>query len=588
MLGPPGTAKSELAREVTGRVEGAAYWEILLSKFTAPTRMFGPVDVGALARGEYRQVFEGRATTAHIAFVDEIFKCSTAALNETLGFLNERLYHPENGGEPIRCPLIGAITASNELPSGEESAAVYDRLLVRIEVGYLADPSNFAALIRSAVTPPAPPRRTTVTLAALQHAVTEEVPAVPVPDAVVDALCTLRAALRRKELIASDRRWRQSVRLLQAGAYLDGRPEVAETDLSVLTHVLWDSPAQRPTVEREVLQLVNPDAREALDLADTIEELEAQLDSMASQSRRRSASGSSRTPTRNWPWPHAPGEAARGGGRRRTLHRRHRTRHRPSASGTRPRPHRGAGRGRQHGPGAALKAGSPPWRTAQGRSAEPGHTGAVVADPYDRIAWRDLYAQSAALRELAAELAARHAHTTDLLADAFLAAYLAAPRVREAAEMAPSRRFNRQVVAELAASPGFAALRRETAGDPYAAALAVLAEAPALRLLLDRTERPGRRPPGRPRPAGAPTACPGRRVRRRNRPEQPPAPSAPGRPRPTARRGPPPRPPPPPGRRPPGPRPPPVRPWKRWPPASAPPPAPPPHRPCASPARRPR
>ncbi|MGG7612776.1 hypothetical protein ACQ5JZ_25840, partial [Streptomyces sp. ZG43] len=91
--------------------------------------------------------------------------------------------------------------------------------------------------------------------------------------------------------------------------------------------------------------------------------------------------------------------------------------------------------------------------------AEPGHTGAVAADPYDRIAWRDLYARSAALRELAAELAARHAHTTDLLADAFLAAYLAAPRVREAAEMAPSRLFNRQVVAELAASPGFAALR---------------------------------------------------------------------------------------------------------------------------------
>ncbi|MGW9001740.1 hypothetical protein ACWGQZ_30355, partial [Streptomyces koyangensis] len=109
--------------------------------------------------------------------------------------------------------------------------------------------------------------------------------------------------------------------------------------------------------------------------------------------------------------------------------------------------------------------------------AEPGHTGAVAADPYDRIAWRDLYDRSAALRELADGLAARHAHTTDLLADAFLAAYLAAPRVREAAEMAPSRLFNRQVVAELTASPGFAVLRRETAGDPYAAALAVLAQA---------------------------------------------------------------------------------------------------------------
>ncbi|UED88149.1 AAA family ATPase [Streptomyces profundus] len=285
VLGPPGTAKSEMARELTGRIEGASYWEILLSKFTAPTRMFGPVDVAALARGEYRQIYEGRATTAHIAFIDEIFKCSTAALNETLGYLNERIYHPESGGEPIRCPLIGAITASNELPAGEDSGAIYDRLLVRVEVGYLADPANFAALVRSAVSLPDPPARTTVELAALRHAVAEAVPGVAVPDTVVDAVCTLRAALRRKELIASDRRWRQAVRLLQASAYLDGRPAVAETDLSVLTHVLWDSPAQRPTVEREVLHLVNPDAKEALDLADAVEELEAQLDAMAGQSR---------------------------------------------------------------------------------------------------------------------------------------------------------------------------------------------------------------------------------------------------------------------------------------------------------------
>lgn len=284
VLGPPGTAKSEIARELTGRVEGAAYWEILLSKFTAPTRMFGPVDVAALARGEYRQVYEGRATTAHVAFIDEIFKCSTAALNETLGYLNERIYHPESGGEPIRCPLIGAITASNELPTGEDTAAIYDRLLVRIEVGYLADPSN-SALVRSAVSRPTAPVRTTVELAALQEAVTAAVPAVDVPDAVVDAVFSLRAALRRKELVASDRRWRQAVGLLQASAYLDGRPAVAETDLTVLTHVLWDSPAQRPTVEREVLHLVNPDAKEALDLADALDELEAQLDAMAGQSR---------------------------------------------------------------------------------------------------------------------------------------------------------------------------------------------------------------------------------------------------------------------------------------------------------------
>src|SRR6266516_52234 len=252
LLGPPGTAKSELARELTSRIEMARYWEILLSKFTDPKRMFGPVDVAALVQGRYTQVFDGRATQCEIAFIDEIFKCSAGALNETLAFLNERLYHPENGGPPVTCPLLAAVTASNELPSGEETAAIYDRLLVRLEVGYLADPSNFAALVR---------------------------PAVDVPDGIVDAVCQLRAALRRAELVCSDRRWKQSVRLLQASAWLDGRAEVSENDLTVLTAVLWDSTAERPTVEREVLQLVNPDAKEALDLADSIDELEAQLDS---------------------------------------------------------------------------------------------------------------------------------------------------------------------------------------------------------------------------------------------------------------------------------------------------------------------
>jgi MoxR-like ATPase len=285
LLGPPGTAKSQLARELTGRIEGARYWEILLSKFTDPKRMFGPVDVGALTQGVYTQVFDGRATQCEIAFIDEIFKCSAGALNETLAFLNERLYHPENGGAPVACPLIAAVTASNELPSGEELSAVYDRLLVRLEVGYLADPSNFAALVRSAVTPPAAAARTTVGLAGLRHAVEVEVPAVAVPDGIVDAVCTLRAALRRQELIVSDRRWKQAVRLLQASAYLDGRPEVTGNDLAVLTAVLWDSTAERPAVEREVLQLVNPDAREALDLADAIDELEAELDAKAGQSR---------------------------------------------------------------------------------------------------------------------------------------------------------------------------------------------------------------------------------------------------------------------------------------------------------------
>lgn len=123
------------------------------------------------------------------------------------------------------------------------------------------------------------------------------------------------------------------------------------------------------------------------------------------------------------------------------------------------------------------------WLGLPSAAAAP-HTTAVVADRSDRITWRDTYEQAAGLRELAEELTGRHAHAADLLTDAFLAAYKAAPRLRERPEMAPSRLVNHQVITSLMESPEFAELRRETAGDPYAAAMAVLAQAPALRRML--------------------------------------------------------------------------------------------------------
>ncbi|WP_282085563.1 VWA domain-containing protein [Streptomyces tendae] len=126
------------------------------------------------------------------------------------------------------------------------------------------------------------------------------------------------------------------------------------------------------------------------------------------------------------------------------------------------------------------------------RSAAPErHTGAVVADRFDRIAWHDTYEQAPALRELAGELGERHAHTDDLLTDAFLAAYKAAPRLREPTAMAPSRLVNHRIVTALLESPDFAELHRETVGDPYAAAMAVLAQGTALRRMLDDS-RPAR------------------------------------------------------------------------------------------------
>ncbi|WP_018504919.1 AAA family ATPase [Parafrankia discariae] len=282
LLGPPGTGKSAIVRELTGRIEAATYWEILLHKFIAPSAIFGPVDLAALtARGEHRQVLDGHATRAHVAFLDEIFKCSSAALNSMLAFLNERIYHPESGGQPIGCPLVSAVCASNELAEDETTAALYDRLLIRMEVDYLTEADSFDALLRSAVASGPPATRTTVGLADVQHAVAALVPAVDLPGGVITAVRDLRADLRGREITSSDRRWKQAVRVLQASAWLEGRTEVAVEDLAVLAHVLWDSPAHRGTVDRVVRGYLSPDDRDLADLADEVDRIAAELDKLA-------------------------------------------------------------------------------------------------------------------------------------------------------------------------------------------------------------------------------------------------------------------------------------------------------------------
>ncbi|MFB7918171.1 VWA domain-containing protein [Streptomyces sp. NPDC056061] len=121
-------------------------------------------------------------------------------------------------------------------------------------------------------------------------------------------------------------------------------------------------------------------------------------------------------------------------------------------------------------------------------AADPERHTVVVADRFDRITWRDTYEQSTGLRELDAELNAHHDCATDLLTDTFLAAYKGNPQLRGRAEMDPCRLVNHQIVTALVDSPEFADLRRETIGDPYAAAMAVLAQSTALRRILDRSQ----------------------------------------------------------------------------------------------------
>jgi MoxR-like ATPase len=129
LIGPPGTAKSALIRTFA-RLMQAHYFEYLLTRFTEPNEIFGPVDIGAFREGRYERRTEGMLPQAEIVFLDEVFKSNSAILNALLTLLNERRY--TSGGQIIRCPLLSAFGASNEVPGDESLTAIYDRFILRI------------------------------------------------------------------------------------------------------------------------------------------------------------------------------------------------------------------------------------------------------------------------------------------------------------------------------------------------------------------------------------------------------------------------------------------------------------------------
>lgn len=233
LIGPPGTAKSELARRLHHAFDGARYFERLLTRFSTPEELFGPLSLKALEADRYERLIDGYLPTAGIAFLDEVFKANSAILNALLTLFNEREF--DNGAGRIRTPLISAIGASNEAPADESLVAFHDRFLLRVPVAPVGD-ASFEALLRldDRAAAPVPPPITPTERAAVAAAATE----VTLDDEAVQALTRLRQAAGEQGLVVSDRRWRQLVALMRVAAAAEGRHGLDLLDLWLVPFVL--------------------------------------------------------------------------------------------------------------------------------------------------------------------------------------------------------------------------------------------------------------------------------------------------------------------------------------------------------------
>ena len=308
LLGPPGVAKSMVARQLKTAFRDARSFEYLMSRFSTPDEIFGPVSIQKLKTSDtYERAVEGYLPTADVVFLDEIWKAGPAIQNTLLTVINEKIFR--NGNREMHLPLKLLVAASNELPAkGEGLEALWDRFVIRIESRPIKLEKNFRAMLLESHADFSRSTRvlghadfadnadfsgsmgksgstdfSDLKITAEEYAEwAEKICKIGVKEEVLDAISAIRKSLRavnvdeaaeRRNIYVSDRRWKNIVRLLRTSAFMQDREEVDICDLLPIYHCLWQEPEERDAIRCIVIRaLFSPFAEKLVEMKNALAE----------------------------------------------------------------------------------------------------------------------------------------------------------------------------------------------------------------------------------------------------------------------------------------------------------------------------
>lgn len=274
LLGLPGVGKSMIARRLKMAFKDSTCFEYLMSRFSTPDEIFGPVSIGKLKdEDKYERVVEGYLPTADVVFLDEIWKAGPAIQNSLLTAINEKIFH--NGDKDIDLPIKGIIAASNELPAeGEGLEALWDRFLIRYVVRPIKKDAAFMELIAGKPVSCFVPDVLKLSKEEYEQ-IQEMKEAIMIPNDVLAVIIGLRTKYITEKAkqdseentdeetkdvpvpYVSDRRWKKIAGILKTSALLNGRNSVNLSDCLLLEHLIWDTDQHIEDVVNDISTVVS-------------------------------------------------------------------------------------------------------------------------------------------------------------------------------------------------------------------------------------------------------------------------------------------------------------------------------------------